>query len=89
MSTRAFVEVVEEVVRSHRSRVPPLFVEWGVGTERPWAWTFSDVTIYPNVKQWLSESVYVALIHTDGSAQLLSRDEAECRLFATLWELGR
>ena len=89
MSTRAFVEVVEEVVRSHRSRVPPLFVEWGVGTERPWAWTFSDVTIYPNVKQWLSESVYVALIHTDGSAQLLSRDEDECLLFQTLWELGR
>ena len=89
MSARVFVEVVEKVVRSHRSRVPPMFVEWSAGTERPWAWTFSDVTIYPNVKQWLSESVYVALIHTDGSAQLLSRDEAECRLFATLWELGR
>ena len=89
MSTRAFVEVVREAAGSHRSRVPPLFVEWGVGTERPWAWTFSDVTIYPNVKQWLSESVYVALIHTDGSAQLLSRDEDECLLFQTLWELEK
>ena len=89
MSTRAFVEVVEEVVRSHRSRVPPMFVEWSAGAWGPWVWTFSDVTIYPNVRRRLSESVYVALIHTDGSAQLLSRDEAECRLFATLWELGR
>ena len=89
MSTRAFVEVVEKVVRSHRSRVPPMFVEWSAGAWGPWVWTFSDVTIYPNVRRRLSESVYVALIHTDGSAQLLSRDEAECRLFATLWELGR
>ena len=89
MSTRAFVEVVEEVVRSGTHKCPPLFVEWGVGTERPWVWTFSDVTIYPNVRRWLSESVYVALIHTDRSAQLLSRDEDECLLFATLWELGR
>ena len=89
MSARVFVEVVEKVVRSHRSRVPPMFVEWSAGTWGPWVWTFSDVTIYPNVRRRLSESVYVALIHTDGSAQLLSRDEAECRLFATLWELGR
>ena len=89
MSTRAFVDVVREAAGSHRSRVPPLFVEWGVGTERPWVWTFSDVTIYPNVRRRLSESVYVALIHTDGSAQLLSRDEDECLLFQTLWELEK
>ena len=89
MSTRAFVDVVREAAGSHRSRVPPLFVECGVGAERPWVWTFSDVAVDPNVGQWLSESVYVALIHTDGSAQLLSRDEDECLLFATLWELER
>ena len=89
MSTRAFVEVVREAAGSHRSRVPPLFVECGVGAERPWVWMFSAVTIYPNVRRRLSESVYVALIHTDGSAQLLSRDEDECLLFQTLWELER
>ena len=89
ISMQEFVEVVREAAGSHRSRVPPLFVEWGVGTERPWAWTFSDVAVDPYVKKWLSESVYVALIHTDGSAQLLSRDEDECLLFQTLWELEK
>ena len=89
MSTRVFVEVVEEVVRSGPHKCPPMFVECSVGAERPWGWTFSDVAVDPNVRQWLSESVYVALIHTDGSAQLLSRDEDECLLFATLWELEK
>ena len=32
---------------------------------------------------------YVCRVYEDGSAQLLSRDEDECLLFATLWELGR
>jgi len=32
---------------------------------------------------------YICRVHEDGSAQLLSRDEDECLLFATLWELGR
>ena len=32
---------------------------------------------------------YTCRVHEDGSAQLLSRDEDECLLFATLWELGR
>ena len=89
MSTRAFVEVVREAAGSHRSRVPPMFVEWSAGAWGPWVWTFSDVAVDPYVKQWLSESVYVALIHTDGSAQLLSRDEDECLLFQTLWELEK
>ena len=89
MSARVFVEVVGEVARSGTHKCPPLFVECSVGAERPWVWTFSDVTVDPNVGQWLSESVYVALIHTDGSAQLLSRDEDECLLFQTLWELEK
>ena len=89
MSTRAFVEVAREAAGSHRSRVPPLFVEWNVGAERPWVWPFYYVTSDSCVRQRLSESVYVALIYTDGSAQLLSRDEDECLLFATQWELGR
>ena len=84
-----FVAAVKEAESSGTHKCPPTFVECSVGAERPWVWTFSDVTVDPNVRQWLSESVCVALIHTDGSAQLLSRDEDECRLFATLWELER
>ena len=89
MSTRAFVEVVEEVVRSGTHKCPPMFVEWSAGAWGPWVWTFSAVAGAVRVRQWLSESVYVALIHTDGSAQLLSRDEDECLLFQTLWELEK
>ena len=89
MSTRAVVEGVREAAGSHRSRVPPMFVEWSVGAWGPWVWTFSAVASASGVRQWISESAYVALIHTDGSAQLLSRHEDECLLFQTLWELGR
>ena len=32
---------------------------------------------------------HVCIIYEDGSAQLLSRDEDECLLFAALWELER
>ena len=32
---------------------------------------------------------YICRVHEDGSAQLLSRDEDECLLFATLWELEK
>ena len=84
-----FVAAVKEVVRSGTHKCPPMFVERGVGAERPWVWTFSAVTSALCVRQWLSESVYVALIHTDGSAQLLSRDEDECLLFTTMWELEK
>ena len=89
MSTRVFVEVVREAVGSGTHKCPPMFVEWSAGAWGPWVWTFSDVAVDPYVKKWLSESVYVALIHTDGSAQLLSRDEDECLLFQTLWELEK
>ena len=33
--------------------------------------------------------LYVCRVYPDGSAQLLSRDEDECLLFATLWELEK
>ena len=33
--------------------------------------------------------LYVCRVYPDGSAQLLSRDEAACLLFQTLWELER
>ena len=36
-----------------------------------------------------TEDVWCVLLGADGSAQLLSRDEEECRLFATLWELSK
>ena len=41
------------------------------------------------VQDYLKRSPFVAVVYLDGSAQLLSRDEDECRLFATLWELGK
>ena len=38
---------------------------------------------------YLRKSPFVAIVYPDGSAQLLSRDEDECLLFQTLWELER
>ena len=43
---------------------------------------------------WYSDALrdsvnHVCIIYADGSAQLLSRDEDECLLFAALWELER
>lgn len=38
---------------------------------------------------WYHSLDYVCIVYADGSAQLLSRDEDECLLFATLWELER
>jgi len=49
-----------------------------------------DVVSYErNVLVYLTNSPFVAALYPDGSAQLLSRDEDECLLFATLWELER
>ena len=41
------------------------------------------------VQDYLKRSPFVAAVYLDGSAQLLSRDEDECLLFQTLWELGK
>ena len=41
------------------------------------------------VFHYFEKSPFVAVIYPDGSAQLLSRDEDECLLFAALWELGK
>ena len=41
------------------------------------------------VLNYLRLSRFAAVVYPDGSAQLLSRDEDECRLFATLWELSK
>ena len=41
------------------------------------------------VQDYLKRSPFVAVVYLDGSAQLLSRDEDECLLFQTLWELGK
>ena len=86
---REFVETVRKSVGRRPLECPPLFVEWNVGAERPWVWPFYYVTSDSCVRQRPSESVYVALIYPDGSAQLLSRDEDECLLFQTLWELEK
>lgn len=49
-------------------------------------WESADRTIN---KMRFSKATFVAIVYPDGSAQLLSRDEGACRLFTTLWELGR
>ena len=41
------------------------------------------------VRGWFNNTPFAAVIYPDGSAQLLSRDEDECLLFATLWELEK
>ena len=41
------------------------------------------------VLDFFNKSPFVAAVYPDRSAQLLSRDEDECLLFATLWELER
>lgn len=41
------------------------------------------------VLDFFDKSPFAAVVHPDGSAQLLSRDEDECLLFTTLWELER
>jgi len=46
-------------------------------------------TIGETVRGYLRKSPFVAIVYPDGSAQLLSRDEDECLLFQTLWELER
>jgi len=41
------------------------------------------------VLNYLIRSRFVAAIYLDGSVRLLSRDEDECELFQTLWELEK
>ena len=52
-------------------------------------WTVDYAPYSEGVRGYAERSPFVAAVYPDGSAQLLSRDEDECRLFATLWELGK
>ena len=54
----------------------------------PYLWVL-DVSYERNGLVHLANSPFVAAVYPDGSAQLLSRDEDECLLFTTLWELER
>jgi len=47
-------------------------------------WEITHTVLY-----YLENSQLAAVIYPDGSAQLLSRDEEECLLFQTLWELEK
>ena len=42
-----------------------------------------------SVRSRFNHTPFAAVIYPDGSAQLLSRDEDECLLFTTLWELEK
>ena len=50
-------------------------------------WGMGEIT--QTVHYYLENSQLAAVIYPDGSAQLLSRDEDECLLFQTLWELEK
>ena len=52
-------------------------------------WTMVYAPDNEGVRGYTERSPFVAAVYPDGSAQLLSRDEDECLLFATLWELER
>ena len=54
----------------------------------PYLWVL-DVSYERDVLVHLTNSPFVAIVYPDRSAQLLSRDEDECLLFTTLWELER
>jgi len=54
----------------------------------PYLWVL-DVPYERAVLVHLTNSPFVAAVYPDRSAQLLSRDEDECLLFATLLELER
>ena len=52
-------------------------------------WTVDYAPYSEGVRGYAERSPFVAAVYPDGSAQLLSRDEDECLLFATLWELSK
>ena len=54
----------------------------------PYLWVL-DVSYERDVFVHLTDSPFVAAVYPDRSAQLLSRDEDECLLFAALWELEK
>ena len=52
-------------------------------------WTVVYAPDSEGVRGYTERSPFVAAVYPDGSAQLLSRDEDECLLFATIWELSK
>lgn len=71
--------------------------------ERDYGWSFFTLPVVYSSKHYsnyytealdmlphmYTDDTWCALLGSDGSAQLLSRDEDECLLFATLWELSK
>ena len=72
-----------------KTAVRPYVVDRDADCDVVWLIEYDVVSYERDVLVHLTDSPFVAAVYPDGSAQLLSRDEAECRLFATLWELGR
>ena len=90
MNLREFVETVRKSVGRRPLECPPLFVACGEGAVWPLVWTRPASAVGGSSQAWRPSGLaYVALIYPDGSAQLLSRDEDECLLFAALWELEK
>ena len=53
------------------------------------AWWSLESAAGSSAQDYFERSLFAAAVYPDGSAQLLSRDEEERRLFATLLELEK
>ena len=71
---------------TQRARSQPRYLECS-GSAASWSHGWHEDS--DSVRSWFDNTPFAAVIYPDGSAQLLSRDEDECLLFQTLWELER
>ena len=85
MNMREFVKTAVLVVGRSAVREVACLVECDI---IPQVWSL-DGSYTRRVFHYLINSPFVAIVYPDGSAQLLSRGEDECLLFAALWELER
>ena len=72
-----------------KTAVLPYVVDRDADCDVVWLIEYDDVSYERDVLVHLANSPFVAAVYPDRSAQLLSRHEDECLLFATLWELER
>ena len=72
---------------TQRVRGQPRYLECSGPSTASWAHGWHVAS--DSVRSWFNHTPFAAVIYPDGSAQLLSRDEDECLLFQTLWELGK
>ena len=72
---------------TQRGYSKPWYLECS-GTAAGWSHGWHEAES-SKVRALFDNTPIAAVIYPDGSAQLLSRDEDACLLFAALWELGK